>query len=67
MFPLFIRRKYVTGANSISTRPFVKYANVFLIVVFSLFIFSHATVSSTMTTPSLPDDSQTTDDLLNKI
>ncbi|CAF4174095.1 unnamed protein product, partial [Rotaria sp. Silwood2] len=45
------RRNYVTGVNSISTRPFV----------------NHASVPSTMATPSLPDDSQTTDDLLNKI
>ncbi|CAF3492940.1 unnamed protein product [Rotaria sp. Silwood1] len=45
------RRNYVTGVNSISIRPFV----------------NHASVSSTVATPSLPDDSQTTDDLLNKI
>ncbi|CAF1491297.1 unnamed protein product [Rotaria magnacalcarata] len=42
------RRNYVTGINSISTRPFVN-------------------VSATMAMPSLPDDSQTADDLLNKI
>jgi len=47
----YLRRKYVTGVNSISTRPFV----------------THTSMASNMTIPSLPDDSQTTDDLLNKI
>ncbi|CAF1617249.1 unnamed protein product, partial [Adineta steineri] len=45
------RQKHVTGANSISTRPFI----------------NHAVVSSTMTIPSLPDDSLSADDLLNNI
>jgi hypothetical protein len=30
-------------------------------------MLSHAGVSSTIATPSLPDESQTNDDLLNKI
>ncbi|UJR20535.1 hypothetical protein I4U23_023662 [Adineta vaga] len=45
------RRKFVTATNTISKRPFV----------------NHTATSSSMTVPSLPDDSQTTDDLLNKI
>ncbi|CAF0848691.1 unnamed protein product [Adineta ricciae] len=45
------RRKYIAGTNSISKRPFA----------------THGRTSSAMTLPSLPDDSQTTDDLLNKI
>lgn len=69
LISLFIRRKYVAGTNSISKRPFATYETFFLIVD-CLFIsehFSHGRTSSTMTLPSLPDDSQTTDDLLNKI
>jgi hypothetical protein len=47
----YFRRKYTTGATTISTRP----------------IIHQPSRTSTMTTPSLHDDSQTTDDLLNKI
>ncbi|CAF0867146.1 unnamed protein product [Rotaria sp. Silwood1] len=47
------RRKYVTGANSISTRPYLSHAG--------------AGIPPTLTTPSLPEESQTTDDLLEKI
>jgi len=48
-----LRRKYVTGVNSISTRPYLSHAG--------------AGIPPTLTTPSLPEDSQTTDDLLDKI
>lgn len=47
------RRKYVTGANSISTRPYLSHAG--------------AGIPPTLTTPSLPEESQTADDLLEKI
>jgi hypothetical protein len=47
------RRKYVTGANSITTRPYLSHAG--------------AGIPPTLTTPSLPEESQTTDDLLDKI
>jgi len=47
------RRKYVTGVNSISTRSYLNHAG--------------AGIPPTLTTPSLPEESQTTDDLLEKI
>ncbi|CAF2025940.1 unnamed protein product [Rotaria magnacalcarata] len=47
------RRKYVTGANSISTHPYLSHAG--------------AGIPPNLATPSLPEESQTTDDLLEKI
>ncbi|CAF0715291.1 unnamed protein product [Adineta steineri] len=47
------RRKYVTGVNSISTRPYLSHAG--------------AGIPPTLETPTLPEESQTTEDLLEKI
>ncbi|UJR29157.1 hypothetical protein I4U23_010371 [Adineta vaga] len=47
------RRKYVTGVNSISTRSYLNHAG--------------AGIPPILATPSLPEESQTTDDLLDKI
>jgi len=48
-----LRRKYVTGVNSISTHSYLSHAG--------------AGIPPTLTTPTLPEESQTTDDLLDKI